>query len=171
MKHLYKYITALLLCLLSVLTLQAQQPVKSGSTWYSAKPSNFTIKTIGSKEFTAYPPSTGSISYTYKYEKADLIGWFANFNTKIYCSTDNGSSYGSALDGGSGSSFKTYSKTVSGLNTLANKIKFERPTGDTHNMTYSNILLPLATHIRLNYNDNTYGTTDYTLPKFADTKW
>jgi len=162
----------LLASLLLAMSSNAWGQTYNGSTWYSAKPGNFTINTIGNKVFDAYPPSTGSITYAYTYKKADLTGWFANFQTKIYCSTDNGSSYGSAIDGGSGKSFKSYSAvTVSGLEENANKIKFDRPTGNTHNMTYTDIKLPMAPHIRLKSTSNTAGVTSQTLSAFPDTEW
>ncbi len=153
-----KKITQFFIILLSFLTLGAWNTIVLGqkyvgTTWYSATPSNFTIKTIGDKEFDVFPPSTGSITFTYQYKKADLTGWFANFDVKIYCYVNN--NYGTAINACSGSKFQTYTpKTVSGLNPDATKVKFDRPAGNTHNMVFSAVTLPMAKHIRLKGGDN-----------------
>ena len=161
-----------LLTLLLMLTFgagKAMAQTYNGGVWYSAKPSNFSINTIGDKEFGVYPPSSGSITFTYQYKKADWTGWFPNFDVKIYCYVGK---YGSAINACSGTSFKTYSpKTVSGLDSEATKIKFDRPTGNTHNMTFSDVKLPMAKHIRLKSTTNANGVTDQTLAAFSNTTW
>ncbi len=139
----------------------------SNNKWYSALPSNFSINTVGNKEIDTYPPLAGSVSFSYKYQKADLTGWFANFDVKIYSYTG---SYGAAINACSGSSFKTYPEiTVSGLNSEATKIKFDRPTGNTHNMTFSGVKVPMKPHIRLKSSTNANGVEEQTLSDFTDT--
>ena len=164
--HLLTMLTVLMIGLFGV-NEEAWGQTYSNNKWYSALPSNFSINTVGNKEIDTYPPLAGSVSFSYKYQKADLTGWFANFDVKIYSYTG---SYGAAINACSGSSFKTYSEiTVSGLNSEATKIKFDRPAGNTHNMTFSGVKVLMKPHIRLKSSTNTNGVETQTLSNFTDT--
>ena len=114
-------------------------------TWYSLyNAGEFEINTVGSKEYSVFAPTNGTISFNWYYN--GVLG-SRSHETKIYESNNNGGSY-------------THKGTVSGRNTNwpsasisvsknINKIKFARETGNTWAAEYKNVKLSLAKHILL----------------------
>ena len=113
--------------------------------WYSLyNAGEFEINTVGSKEYSVFAPTNGTISFNWYYN--GVLG-SRSHETKIYESNNNGGSY-------------THKGTVSGRNTNwpsasisvsknINKIKFARETGNTWTAEYKNVKLSLAKHILL----------------------
>ena len=126
-------------------------------TWYSLyNAGEFEINTVGSKEYSVFAPTNGTISFNWYYN--GVLG-SRSHETKIYESNNNGGSY-------------THKGTVSGRNTNwpsasisvsrnINKIKFARETGNTWTAEYKNIKLPLAKHILLE--SGVFGTSSITV--------
>ena len=153
MKQYIKHILTLM-CLAIAITANAQT-YKSG-TWYSLyAPSQFFIWTIGSETFDVFAPTDGKLTYSYYYSGIVL----KNNKTYVYESSDGGSSYGSAKNGGTSTSSKSENINVS-VSENINKIKIDRPTGNTNTVYYSNLKIKLKKHILLA--SGTYGTTSLT---------
>lgn len=122
----------------------------NNGTWYALyDASGFELNTIANKQVNVYAPVGGTLTFDWKY--SGLI--FKSHDTYIYESSDGGSKYS---EKGHISGTKNGTGNVS-LSTNINKIKFDRPVGNTNTVKYTNIKLPLKKHILLASGD--YGTT------------
>lgn len=149
-------------CLAFALNTNAQ--TYNGGTWYSLyAPTEFDIWTIGSETFDVFAPTDGNFTYEYRY-KGSL---FKKNDTKVYESSNGGSSYGSAKNGGTSTSTSSQSATVP-VSENINKIKIDRPRGNTNYVYYKNLEIKLKKHILLE--SGTYGTTSLS-KSFGNQVW
>lgn len=140
------------------------QTYKDG-TWYSlydANGFNLETKITSFNGVQAYrdvfAPVGGNLTFNWQYS-----GWIAkSHDTYIYESSDGGSNYSGEKGHISGTGSGTGNVSLSAN---INKIKFDRPTGNTNTVKYTNIKLPLKKHILLASGD--YGTTSVE-KKFAN---
>ena len=136
----------------------------NGGTWYSlydANGFNLETKVTSFNGVQAYrdvfAPVGGNLTFNWQYS-----GWaLPSHDTYIYESSDGGSNYSGEKGHISGTGSGTGSVSLSAN---INKIKFDRPTGNTNTVKYTNIELPLATHILLSNGQNNDSKT------FKDTK-
>ena len=134
-------------------------------TWYSlydANGFNLETKITSFNGVQAYrdvfAPVGGNLTFNWQYS-----GWIAkSHDTYIYESSDGGSNYSDKKGHISGTGSGTGNVSLSAN---INKIKFDRPTGNTNTVKYTNIKLPLKKHILLASGD--YGTTSVE-KKFAN---
>ena len=130
-------------------------------TWYSlydANGFNLETKITSFNGVQAYrdvfAPIGGNLTFNWQYS-----GWIAkSHDTYIYESSDGGSNYSGEKGHISGTSSGTGDVALS---KNINQIKFDRPTGNTNTVKYSNIKLPLAKHILL-ADGTSFGTTSIT---------
>ena len=150
MKQFLRHIFLLVALVVATANVWAQIPVYNNGTWYSFyKSESFNIHTIDSKEFSVFAPTDGKLTFDWEYD-----GWiFPSHTTKIFESSDNGGNY---FEKGQVSGTKNGTGNVT-LSTNINKIKFDRQVGNTNNVYYTNVKVPLAKHILLA--EGTYGTT------------
>ena len=123
----------------------------NGGVWYSLyDASGFSLVTTVSS-FTGeqaykdvFAPVGGNLTFDWKYSASGLGALSKKHNTYIYESSDGGTNYsdskGSVSGTSSGQGNVSLSKNI-------NKIKFDRPTGNTNTVNYTNLKLPLAKHI------------------------
>ena len=134
-------------------------------TWYSLYDVNgFNLETKitsfnGVQAYRdVFAPVGGNLTFNWQYS-----GWIAkSHDTYIYESSDGGSNYSDKKGHISGTGSGTGNVSLSAN---INKIKFDRPTGNTNTVKYTNIKLPLKKHILLASGD--YGTTSVE-KKFAN---
>ena len=134
-------------------------------TWYSlydANGFNLETKITSFNGVQAYrdvfAPVGGNLTFNWQYSGSIL----KSHDTYIYESSDGGSNYSGEKGHISGTGSGTGSVSLS---TNINKIKFDRPRGNTNTVKYTNIKLPLKKHILLASGD--YGTTSVE-KKFAN---
>ena len=138
------------------------QTYKDG-TWYSLyDASGFELYTIANKQVNVYAPVGGTLTFDWKYSYSLIGGVWKSHDTYIYESSDGGSNYSGEKGHISGTGSGTGNVSLSAN---INKIKFDRPTGNTNTVKYTNIKLPLKKHILLASGD--YGTTSVE-KKFAN---
>ena len=121
----------------------------NGGTWYSlydANGFNLETKITSFNGVQAYrdvfAPVGGNLTFNWQYS-----GWMAkSHDTYIYESSDGGSNYSGEKGHISGTGSGTGNVSLSAN---INKIKFDRPTGNTNTVKYTNIKLPLKKHILL----------------------
>ena len=134
------------------------QTYKDG-TWYSLyDASGFELYTIANKQVNVYAPVGGTLTFDWKYSYSFIGGVWKSHDTYIYESSDGGSNYSGEKGHISGTSSGTGDVALS---KNINNIKFDRPTGNTNTVKYSNIKLPLAKHILL-ADGTSFGTTSIT---------
>ena len=129
----------------------------NNGTWYSlydANGFNLETKITSFNGVQAYrdvfAPIGGNLTFNWQYS-----GWIAkSHDTYIYESSDGGSNYSGEKGHISGTGSGTGNVSLSAN---INKIKFDRPSGNTNTVKYTNIKLPLKKHILLASGD--YGTT------------
>ena len=133
----------------------------NNGTWYSLyDASGFSLETkitsiSGVQAYKdVFAPVGGNL--TFKWEYSGRL--FKSHDTYIYESSDNGANYSAEKGHISGTSSGTGDVALS---KNINKIKFDRPTGNTNTVKYSNIKLPLAKHILL-ADGTSFGTTSIT---------
>ena len=129
--------------------------------WYSLYQSEFVLETKVSSfngvniEFDVVSPTAGTLQFDYIYEiwGAGLGGLSKKQETHIYESSNGGADW-TELTTVNGKETSLMSATV---NTSAqiNKIKFDRPVGNTNTVRYTNVRMPLAYHILLSNGTNT----------------
>ena len=137
----------------------------NNGTWYSlydANGFNLETKITSFNGVQAYrdvfAPIGGNLTFNWQYS-----GWIAkSHDTYIYESSDGGSNYSGEKGHISGTGSGTGNVSLSAN---INKIKFDRPSGNTNTVKYTNIKLPLKKHILLASGD--YGTTSVE-KKFAN---
>ena len=135
----------------------------NNGTWYSLyDASGFELYTIANEQVNVYAPVGGTLTFDWKYSYRIIGGVWKSHDTYIYESSDGGSNYSGEKGHISGTGSGTGSVSLS---TNINKIKFDRPTGNTNTVKYTNIKLPLKKHILLASGD--YGTTSVE-KKFAN---
>ena len=138
------------------------QTYKDG-TWYSLyDASGFELYTIANKQVNVYAPVGGTLTFDWKYSYSLIGGVWKSHDTYIYESSDGGSNYSGEKGHISGTGSGTGNVSLSAN---INKIKFDRPSGNTNTVKYTNIKLPLKKHILLASGD--YGTTSVE-KKFAN---
>ena len=122
----------------------------NGGTWYSLYQSDGgSIWTINSLTYDAFAPIGGNLTFNWTYSGT----LFKKHETKIFESSDGGTKY---VEKGSVSGTSSGVGNIS-ISTNINKIKFDRATGNTNTVKYTNIKLPLKKHILLA--DGGYGKT------------
>lgn len=120
----------------------------NGDTWYSLYQSDGgSIWTINSLTYDAFAPIGGNLTFNWTYSGT----LFKKHETKIFESSDGGTKY---VEKGSVSGTSSGVGNIS-ISTNINKIKFDRATGNTNTVKYTNIKLPLKKHILLA--DGDYG--------------
>lgn len=132
----------------------------NGRTWYSlydANGFNLETKITSFNGVQAYrdvfAPVGGNLTFNWQYSGRV----FPSHDTYIYESSDGGSKYSGEKGHISGTGSGTGNVSLSAN---INKIKFDRPTGNTNTVKYTNIKLPLAKHILL-YDDTDSKGMDY----------
>lgn len=131
----------------------------NGGTWYSLyNASGFELYTIANKQVNVYAPVGGTLTFDWKYSYSLIGGVWKSHDTYIYESSDDGSYYSDKKGHISGTGSGTGNVSLSAN---INKIKFDRPTGNTNTVKYTNIKLPLAKHILL-ADGTSFGTTSIT---------
>ena len=114
----------------------------NGGTWYSLYQSDGgSIWTINSLTYDAFAPIGGNLTFNWTYSGT----LFKKHETKIFESSDGGTKY---VEKGSVSGTSNGVGNIS-ISTNINKIKFDRATGNTNTVKYTNIKLPLKKHILL----------------------
>ena len=159
MKKIFTNLFLLATLFLASANLNAQ--TNNNGTWYSlydANGFNLETKITSFNGVQAYrdvfAPVGGNLTFNWQYS-----GWIAkSHDTYIYESSDGGSNYSGEKGHISGTSSGTGDVALS---KNINKIKFDRPTGNTNTVKYSNIKLPLAKHILL-ADGTSFGTTSIT---------
>lgn len=142
---------------LASVNLNAQ--TNNNGTWYSLyDASGFELYTIANKQVNVYAPVGGTLTFDWKYSYSFIGGVWKSHDTYIYESSDGGSNYSGEKGHISGTSSGTGDVALS---KNINNIKFDRPTGNTNTVKYSNIKLPLAKHILL-ADGTSFGTTSIT---------
>ena len=163
MKKIFTNLFLLATLFLASTNLSAQ--TYDNGTWYSlydANGFNLETKITSFNGVQAYrdvfAPVGGNLTFNWQYS-----GWIAkSHDTYIYESSDGGSNYSDKKGHISGTGSGTGNVSLSAN---INKIKFDRPTGNTNTVKYTNIKLPLKKHILLASGD--YGTTSVE-KKFAN---
>ena len=160
MRDFLRYIFLLVALFVATANLSAQ--TYNGGTWYSlydANGFNLETKVTSFNGVQAYrdvfAPVGGNLTFNWQYSGRV----FPSHDTYIYESSDGGSNYSGEKGHISGTGSGTGNVSLSAN---INKIKFDRPTGNTNTVKYTNIKLPLAKHILLA--DGTYGTTSKSVP-------
>ena len=159
MKKIFTNLFLLATLFLASANLNAQ--TYNNGTWYSLyDASGFSLETKitsinGVQAYKdVFAPVGGNLTFKWEYS-----GWmFKSHDTYIYESSDNGANYSAEKGHISGTSSGTGDVALS---KNINKIKFDRPTGNTNTVKYSNIKLPLAKHILL-ADGTSFGTTSIT---------
>ena len=114
----------------------------NGGTWYSLYQSDGgSIWTIKSLTYDAFAPIGGNLTFNWTYSGT----LFKKHETKIFESSDGGTKY---VEKGSVSGTSSGVGNIS-ISTNINKIKFDRATGNTNTVKYTNLKLPLKKHIRI----------------------
>ena len=114
----------------------------NGGTWYSLYQSDGgSIWTINSLTYDAFAPIGGNLTFNWTYSGT----LFKKHETKIFESSDGGTKY---VEKGSVSGTSSGVGNIS-ISTNINKIKFDRATGNTNTVKYTNLKLPLKKHIRI----------------------
>ena len=151
MKQFLRYTLTLVALIMATVNIWAQNPNYQGGTWYSLyQTDGGSIWTINNITYDVFAPIGGNLTFDWSY--SGLL--FKSHTTHIYESVD-GKSYSSSKG------YVTGTKNGSGdiaLSTDILKIKFDRATGNTNTVTYKNVQIPLARHIRLD-NGTSFGTT------------
>ena len=149
MRKIFTNLFLLAILFLASTNLNAQ--TYNGGVWYSLyDASGFSLVTTVSS-FTGeqaykdvFAPVGGNLTFDWKYSASGLGALSKKHNTYIYESSDGGTNYsdskGSVSGTSSGQGNVSLSKNI-------NKIKFDRPTGNTNTVNYTNLKLPLAKHI------------------------
>ena len=150
MKQFLRYTLTLVAILIATSNAWAQSPNFQNDTWYSLyKTDGGSIWTINNITYDVFAPIGGNLTFDWRYSGS----LFKNHTTHIYESVD-GISYSSSK--GSVTGTKNGSGNIA-LSTDILKIKFDRATGNTNTVSYSNVQIPLARHIRID-NGTTFGT-------------
>ena len=162
MKKIFTNLFLLATLFLASTNLNAQ--TNNNGRWYSLyDASGFELYTIANKQVNVYAPVGGTLTFDWKYSYSFIGGVWKSHDTYIYESSDGGSNYSGEKGHISGTSSGTGDVALS---KNINQIKFDRPTGNTNTVKYSNIKLPLAKHILLN-DGTSFGTTSVE-KKFAN---
>ena len=157
MKKIFTNLFLLATLFLASVNLTAQ--TYNNGTWYSLyDASGFELYTIANKQVNVYAPVGGTLTFDWKYSYSFIGGVWKSHDTYIYESSDGGSNYSGEKGHISGTSSGTGDVALS---KNINQIKFDRPTGNTNTVKYSNIKLPLAKHILL-ADGTSFGTTSIT---------
>ena len=157
MKKIFTNLFLLATLFLASTNLNAQ--TNNNGRWYSLyDASGFELYTIANKQVNVYAPVGGTLTFDWKYSYSFIGGVWKSHDTYIYESSDGGSNYSGEKGHISGTSSGTGDVALS---KNINQIKFDRPTGNTNTVKYSNIKLPLAKHILL-ADGTSFGTTSIT---------
>ena len=103
-----------------------------------------------------FSPTAQRLTFNWKYTKVDLFGWFPNNATTFYQSANGGSNM-KAITTLTDKTFDVEHTENLSIDVNVNWLKCDRPTGNTHKFTATNIAIPLAKHILLA--EGTYGKT------------
>lgn len=140
MRKIFTKLFLLATLFLAITNLSAQ--TYNGGTWYSLYQSDGgSIWTINSLTYDAFAPIGGNLTFNWTYSGT----LFKKHETKIFESSDGGTKY---VEKGSVSGTSNGVGNIS-ISTNINKIKFDRATGNTNTVKYTNIKLPLKKHILL----------------------
>ena len=145
--------------MMPAMQMQGQQPVKNGSTWYSLY--NTTEYHNEDHTYDVYAPTNRNLTFQWK-KTGWLIG-YPIFSLSISESNNNGSTFSNSqnvVNSGANKKQDSYTNGSATISIDINKINFDQ-SGSLERY-YKNVQLPLAQHIRLDYNNTYFGTADYT---------
>lgn len=155
MKRIFTNLFLLATLFLASTNLTAQ--THNNGTWYSLYDANgFNLETKinsfnGVQAYRdVFAPVGGNLTFNWQYSGSI----FKSHDTYIYESSDGGSNYSGEKGHISGTGSGTGNVSLSAN---INKIKFDRPSGNTNTVKYTNIKLPLKKHILIA--DGDYGKT------------
>lgn len=155
MKRIFTNLFLLATLFLASTNLTAQ--TYNNGTWYSLYDANgFNLETKinsfnGVQAYRdVFAPVGGNLTFNWQYSGSI----FKSHDTYIYESSDGGSNYSGEKGHISGTGSGTGNVSLSAN---INKIKFDRPSGNTNTVKYTNIKLPLKKHILIA--DGDYGKT------------
>ena len=159
MKKIYAF---LVLCLA---TLSVSAQTYHNGTWYSYyDESGFVIETKissvsgESHEISSgiFSPTAQQLTFKWKYTSVGWFGALANNSTTFYQSANGGSNM-KAITTLTDKTFDVEHTENLSIDVNVNWLKCDRPTGNTHKFTATNIAIPLAKHILLA--EGEYGKT------------